>query len=560
MPAPPTRPNPSPQSQPQAPEPAALPDDSDEGETHKRRVPQRGRGEGEEALEEVDVDLGEVAPVRSSAPTLQKPKGDPWSASGAPSAGGPSSMRDTVASSGGSQSVLPGARRDPPLSTAGGSQSVLPGARRDPPLSMAGGSPSMLPGATDEREPGSIVAGRYLLERAIGRGGMGMVWVGRDLTLDIDVAIKLIRHDRAAPEARGRLLQEARAAARIGHPSIVRVFDFGESIEGDPFIVMELLHGESLSGVLQRRQRLAPLVAVSTLLPVASALVAAHSKGIVHRDLKPDNLLLVSTEAGALVPKLLDFGIARLLDADPERRFTLAGEVLGSPDYMSPEQARGEIDVGAATDIWAFSVLLYEAITGKRPFNGINYNALILAIITATPTPTTELAAGDGELWSILARGLEKDATARWPSMRELGVALAFWASERGLREDVAGSSLSSHWLAGTRRHVPSVYPPDSRRAAATASSPPSGPLTSPAIIASLPPAAAAPYLAEEVMTLPPFVPRRRPWLVLGVTLALAAATAAVYSTCAADPAVAPLPGASAAPSSPPPAPKDISF
>ncbi|AKT39276.1 serine/threonine-protein kinase [Chondromyces crocatus] len=375
---------------------------------------------------------------------------------------------------------------------------------------------SPAPVSADEPGPGSLISGRYRLEQIIGRGGMGAVWLARDTTLDIDVALKLIRRDRAAPEARVRLLQEARAAARIGHPSIVRIFDFGETPSGDPFIVMELLRGEPLSSILARRQRLAPALAVSTLLPLASALVAAHGKGIVHRDLKPDNILLVTNEAGALVPKLLDFGIARLLTGDSERRFTLAGEVLGSPDYMSPEQAKGEEDVGAATDVWAFTVVLYEAITGRRPFQGANYNALILAIITQEPTPITSLAAGDEALWTIVRRGLSKRAADRWQTMRDLGAALATWAIERSVQEDVSGTSIASHWLTGSRQRKLSVYPmgpPPSLSAAPVDPAVANGAF-------QLPPLR-IPVASMETVTRPPFVPTQRRWGMMAAFLAL---------------------------------------
>ncbi|MFO0761068.1 MAG: serine/threonine-protein kinase [Byssovorax sp.] len=218
---------------------------------------------------------------------------------------------------------------------------------------------------------GDVIAGKYRLTRVIGRGGMGSVWLAHNIPLDIDVAIKLIRRDRTAPEAPGRLLQEARAAARLHHPSIVRVFDFGESEQGDPFIVMELLHGEPLSAILRRKRRLSAPVAVQTLLPVAGALASAHGKGIVHRDLKPDTILLSADEAGAIVPKVVDFGIAKLLSKDPDRQFTMAGEVLGSPDYMSPEQARGSEGVGADRHLGALGVL-YEVIAGWRGLDGPN--------------------------------------------------------------------------------------------------------------------------------------------------------------------------------------------
>jgi serine/threonine-protein kinase len=305
--------------------------------------------------------------------------------------------------------------------------------------------------------PGDVIDGKYRLTRIIGRGGMGAVWLAHNLPLDMAVAVKLIRRDRTAPEAAGRLLQEARAAARLKHPSIVRVFDFGESEQGDPFIVMELLNGESFAAILRRKKRLSPAIAVQTLLPVASALASAHGKGIVHRDLKPDNVLLITDESGALVPKVVDFGIAKLLSNDPDRPFTLAGEVLGSPDYMSPEQARGADNVGEATDVWAFSVVLYEAVAGRRPFDGPNYNSLIAAILTNDPPPIPGL--GDSALWAILERGLTKNIKLRWASMRDLGAALAQWAVDQGIEEDVCGNRIAKQWLSGAMRRIFTVYP-----------------------------------------------------------------------------------------------------
>jgi serine/threonine protein kinase len=305
---------------------------------------------------------------------------------------------------------------------------------------------------------GDVIAGKYRLTRIIGRGGMGAVWQAHNIPLDIDVAIKVIRRDRTAPEAAERLLTEARAAARLMHPAIVRVFDFGESEQGDPFIVMEMLRGESLSGILRRKRRLTPQVAVQALLPVASALVSAHGKGIVHRDLKPDNIIVVHGEDGALVPKIVDFGIAKLLSAAaPSRQVTMAGEVLGSPDYMSPEQAKGAENVGEATDIWAFSVLLYELVTGKRPFDGPNYNSLIAAILTIDPLPITAHGVGDAALAGIIEHGLAKEIGARWPRMRDYGAALAAWAVANGIEDDMSGTPVARQWLGGAARRLLTV-------------------------------------------------------------------------------------------------------
>ncbi len=310
--------------------------------------------------------------------------------------------------------------------------------------------------------PGDVIDGKYRLARIIGRGGMGAVWQAHNLPLDIDVAIKLIRRDRTAAGAADRLLTEARAAARLMHPAIVRVFDFGESEQGDPFIVMELLRGESLNAILRRKKRLSPAVAVQTLLPVAGALASAHGKGIVHRDLKPDNIIVITAENGALVPKIVDFGIAKLLSPDPDRQATMAGEVLGSPDYMSPEQARGAENVGEATDIWTFSVVLYELVTGKRPFDGPNYNALIASILTDDPAPITAHGVGDVALSGIVSHGLSKEIGARWPRIRDMGAALATWAVAAGLEDDLMGGSIAKQWLSGGPRRVLTVMPEDS--------------------------------------------------------------------------------------------------
>ncbi len=290
---------------------------------------------------------------------------------------------------------------------------------------------------------GDVVGGKYQLTRILGEGGMGQVWVARNTALDIEVALKLIRREVAAAEASTRLLQEARTAARLGHPSIVRVFDYGTAERGDPYIVMELLRGESLGDLLARKRRLRAIDAVRTLLPVASALVASHAEGIVHRDLKPDNVFLVEDGEGSVLPKVVDFGIAKFKQAPEAQRVTLTGAIVGSPDYMSPEQARGKHDeIDERTDIWALCVVLYEAVTGNRPFPGENYNAQLSAILLDDPTPITELAAGDAELWAILQRGLAKDPAVRWPTMKALAAALAEWAVARDVTTDIAGTTL----------------------------------------------------------------------------------------------------------------------
>jgi serine/threonine-protein kinase len=301
-------------------------------------------------------------------------------------------------------------------------------------------------------EPGYVVAGKYELEAQLGQGGMGVVWRARNIALDAPVAIKVVRATKDQALLRGRLMQEARAAAKLTHPAIVKVFDVGQTDAGDPFIVMELLQGDSLGQILEAEGRLPAVQAVRTLLPIVDALWLAHTKGIVHRDLKPDNVFIVQHE-GAIQPTLVDFGIVKLQDAAPETHLTQAGDVLGSPDYMSPEQARGQDDVGHLTDVWSICVVLYEAIAGRPPFSGSNYNALLRQIVEDTPPSLRELAASDEALSAIVMRGLSKQPEDRFGSMGALGRALAGWLLEHGVTEDICGSTLEAKWMRGTDPH-----------------------------------------------------------------------------------------------------------
>jgi serine/threonine-protein kinase len=309
---------------------------------------------------------------------------------------------------------------------------------------------------------GNVIADKYRLGQKLGEGGMGEVWRAHNDTLDIDVAIKLIRGEVANSEMADRLLHEARAAARLGHPAIVRINDFGRTALGDPYIVMELLAGEDLASALQQRGRFSAIKAIRTLLPIAHALTVAHTKGIVHRDLKPENVFLARTDDGAIQPKLVDFGVAKL-ELPQAHRITQSGALLGSPLYMSPEQARGD-DVDHRADVWALGVVLYEAITGRPPFEGKNYNAIIYSIIANPPTPVTDFGVGDDELWSVLDRALQKDPDRRWYSMRDFGEALARWLGDRDIHEDITGTSLQTTWFSSRHERdvlrAPSIAPP----------------------------------------------------------------------------------------------------
>jgi eukaryotic-like serine/threonine-protein kinase len=297
---------------------------------------------------------------------------------------------------------------------------------------------------------GEIIAERYRLIRKLGEGGMGVVWVAHSLVLGVDVAIKLIRAGIGDIDLGSRMAREAQATALLGHPAIVRVFDHGATAFGEPFLVMELVEGETLAALLARERKLDPIFAVKLLLPLLDGLRCAHERGIIHRDIKPENVLIGHDPLGRKMPKLLDFGIAKLDYQPSVNRLTQVGDVLGSPEFMSPEQARGAPDIDARTDVWAVCVVLYELITGELPFKIKNYNALMQSILHEQPKPTFETGAGDKNLWRVISKGLSKTRERRWPNMTALGEALAFWLYDHGESEDACGNSLRSVWLAGT--------------------------------------------------------------------------------------------------------------
>jgi len=302
-------------------------------------------------------------------------------------------------------------------------------------------------GGTSRYSEGSVVAQKYRLVRILGEGGMGAVWVAQNLTLGVQVALKLIRAEieGKVDGLSERLLTEARAAASIGHPAIIQVFDFGLTEHGEPFIAMELLKGESLSQVLKRRGRIAAGRAVRTLLPVIEALCVANQRGIVHRDLKPDNIFLAQ-QANRVQPKVLDFGIAKLSETF-SANLTCEGTVLGSPAYMSPEQARGENDVDFRTDMWALCVVLYEMVTGVHPFTGANWHGLMWSIMEGKPKSLAEHEIEEPALWAILQRGLAKERDQRFGSMFEFGQMLALWLIDQGVTRDICNTALKSTWL-----------------------------------------------------------------------------------------------------------------
>ena len=272
--------------------------------------------------------------------------------------------------------------------------------------------------------PGLIVAGRYRLLRKLGQGGMGTVWSARNELIDREVAIKMMRPEAAAnPVSLQRFFTEAKASGRLRHPNITEIFDLGQAEDGSPFLVLELLTGEPLDGVLRRVPSLAPVQVLLLAKSIGAGLNVAHAKGIVHRDLKPANIYLhrdpVTLE---IIPKILDFGISKVTGPEAiDHHATHTGTVVGSPTYMSPEQARGVSDIDARADIWSVGVLMYKALTGRAPFNAANYNALMVAIMTEPHQPVTRFVPTIPQVVAdIVDDCLKKERTDRVQSAKAL--------------------------------------------------------------------------------------------------------------------------------------------
>lgn len=293
---------------------------------------------------------------------------------------------------------------------------------------------------------GDVIQGRYELIEPIGAGGMGFVWHAFDHTLHRQVAVKVVRADRASPQVQARLLTEARAAAAVNHPGVVDILDFGTTEESDTFLVMELLEGIDLDEDLMRGTW--PCVeAVKLIAALADALAAAHDAGVVHRDIKPGNVVLKRAGDGSIQPVLVDFGIARILGDANNRspsRLTATGHLLGTPAYMSPEQAAGERQIDERTDLWTLTALLYELLTGGPPFDGDNYNAILKAVLMNEPERLGAAYGVDDELWAIIDRGLSKPRESRYTSARAMAEALDGWLLRRGETTDARGRILSS--------------------------------------------------------------------------------------------------------------------
>ncbi len=283
---------------------------------------------------------------------------------------------------------------------------------------------STLPPRAPQRDLfGKTIGGKYVVRSVLGEGGMGTVFEAEHLTIGRSVAVKVLHPSQARKkDAVRRFHQEARAAGAIGHPNICEVYDLGTLDDGSPYLVMEKLVGETLADRIAAEGGLPFEDVIDILVQVLSGLVAAHEKGIVHRDIKPENVFLTRRVGCPPLCKILDFGVSKMIGPligarDEDLDLTRTGMVMGTPYYMSPEQARGDRNLDARVDLYACGVILYEALTGRRPFTAANYNALLLQILSTKPRPARELRpALPAGFDAVLDRSLARNRDDRYRS------------------------------------------------------------------------------------------------------------------------------------------------
>jgi len=351
---------------------------------------------------------------------------------------------------------------------------------------------------------------RYRILRIIGSGGMGSVYLAEHTKIGKQVAVKVLHPHLAEsyPQSTQRMLNEARAAATIGHPGIVDVTDYGDTDDGYHYIVMELLNGGSLADLLQRTPVLPVGAALGLMDQILAALHAAHSKGIVHRDLKPDNVFVHQTSDGQWIVKLLDFGISKFT-LDRSARLTATGAVMGTPYYMSMEQAEGRTDVDFRTDLYSAGVILYECLSGALPFSGENPNQVIVSILRNEPPPLSalrpDLPAG---ILDVVSKATDRRREGRFQSADAFRAALApYWNPDDPVIASTVRPIVPRDIAPRLR---PSALPPTAAGPLPPTPSAPAAPVTTPnppppaTAAGPLPPTASAPAVPATTPDPPP--------------------------------------------------------
>jgi len=308
--------------------------------------------------------------------------------------------------------------------------------------------------------PGDMLAGKFRVERVVGRGGMGVVIEATNVQLDQKVALKLLATGADDPSVVERFSREARAAARLRSEHVARVYDVGKDTLHGPFIVMEMLDGQTLADVIGSVGRVQMHRAIEYIIDACEGLAEAHARGIVHQDVKPANLFLVTGADGRPSIKLLDFGIATMRTKEREVDAKSSHRSTGTPAYLAPEQLRGSVPVDHRADIWSLGCVLYELLVGERAFRATRFTELVTKILEAPPHPFPEDLGVPAPVVAAIERCLEKDPAKRFASTGELALALLPFARRRA--HSAAARAVAHVKSGGLDPHLemPSSMPP----------------------------------------------------------------------------------------------------
>jgi len=322
---------------------------------------------------------------------------------------------------------------------------------------------------TGDQRVGTVLNGTYRLERLIGQGAVGNVYRAAHLRLPRNFAVKLLHGKIARPNVFERFRREAQIASALGVGHIVEVVDFNHSEDGDPYLVMELLDGEDLITRIRRAGRLSLKDTARVVDHVTTALKAVHAKDIVHRDLKPENIFLCKKDGQTDFVKVLDFGMSKILTSS--MRVTQAGAMVGTPNYMSPEQALGQEDVDRRADIFALGAIVYECLTGRMAFRGNTLPVLIDRICNGAPTPIRELVPDVSEqVERVVSRAIEKRPEDRYPDVVQMRDAFLLACGYQAVADPLItlpGVRLTTEDRASLAPRDPAVESRDARAAAA---------------------------------------------------------------------------------------------